>query len=286
MRKVEPVGHRGGLHVTALQVAAAATRPIHGRGLGLIVEGLARVFPKDLRVRAEVHHDRVMEVAIGDGYWMPALLGRPYEPEVREVLASALDPGSLFLDLGANLGYWSLFASTIIDDPSHVIAVEASPHTAALLDHNAKINNGCFTVVSAAVWNVPYEEVEIATDPIRHAWTSASNEWVEELGAMGFERLRVPTMTVDELSKSLDADNVVMKLDLEGAELEGLMGATHTLGRDCVVVFERHEREAGTEAQTLLESLGYVVMPLTQGASASSEGRNFLAARPGSRHLR
>ena len=237
-------------------------------------------------MRAEVHPDRVMEVVIGDGYWMPVLLGRPYEPEVGEVLATALTPETLFLDLGANLGYWSLYASTIIRNASHIIAVEASPQTASLLEHNAQINDGCFTAISAAVWSVPNQEVEIATDPSRHAWTSASGELVERLGALGFQRLRVPTTTVDDLCKSTDVENIVLKLDLEGSEVDGLKGAARTLERDCVVIFERHERESGSDAQAFLESAGYVVRPLIWRASSSSTGHNFLAARPGSKHLR
>lgn len=286
VKNVERVGSGGALHMAVLRAAATLSLPMRGRGLGRMVEMLARVFGKDRHARAEVHKGRSMEVSIGDGYWMPVLLGRPYEPEVGEALEAALTPESLFLDLGANLGYWSLYASTIIRDPSRIIAVEASPQTATSLEHNAENNDGCFTPIGAAVWSVAHREIEIAGDPSRHAWTSANADVVERLGAMGFERISVPTTTIDELCGPFDVNDVVIKIDLEGAEIEGLKGAAHTLKkRDCVIIFERHERESGDEAQTFLETAGYIVRPLNSRTS-TAPGRNFLAVRPGSKYLR
>ncbi len=48
----------------------------------------------------------------------------PYEPHVSNHLLSSLKPGDVFVDVGANVGYYSLCAAAIVGDSGRVFCIE------------------------------------------------------------------------------------------------------------------------------------------------------------------
>jgi FkbM family methyltransferase len=50
-----------------------------------------------------------------------------WEPELTRFVASRLLPGRVFIDVGANIGYFTLLASTRVGNSGSVVAIEASP---------------------------------------------------------------------------------------------------------------------------------------------------------------
>lgn len=219
-------------------------------------------------VTLPVFASRTFSCDLSDGYWLPAALrGGGYEPEVEAVLRFLLTPATTFVDCGANLGWWSLFASETIDDARRVLAVEAAPWTFAALTRNAIANDGCFTPVQAAVWDVPGEQVSMRTDPHRHAWASVDESLAAQLDAAGFAAEEVPTTTVDALVASAPGgDLVVVKLDVEGVELRALEGAGTTLSGNAVVIYEDHGRDASSRTtEAVIERFGLDVFHLEDG---------------------
>jgi FkbM family methyltransferase len=57
------------------------------------------------------------------------------------ILKEHLKPGSTFLDIGANIGWYSLFASSLVGAKGRVIAFEPDPENAGLLRENLKLNH-------------------------------------------------------------------------------------------------------------------------------------------------
>jgi len=68
------------------------------------------------------------------------LTGR-WEPRITEFFRATLAPGDIFVDVGANIGYYSMLASRIVGDGGHVYAIEGSPTIVALLRDNVTLNH-------------------------------------------------------------------------------------------------------------------------------------------------
>jgi len=63
-----------------------------------------------------------------------------WEPNVSRYVADRLRPGDVFVDVGADIGYYSLLASTIVGPSGKVVAIEASPKVHGLLVDNLRRN--------------------------------------------------------------------------------------------------------------------------------------------------
>jgi len=78
------------------------------------------------------------------------LLFMPQLYDYKEIafLRKHLKPGDVFIDVGANIGFYSLAASGCVGNSGKVIAIEADPATFKLLANNVKLN-GMDNVVPA-----------------------------------------------------------------------------------------------------------------------------------------
>ncbi len=70
-----------------------------------------------------------------------------YEPECTNVFLSLLRPGDCVLDVGANIGYFTLLSSSLVGSGGQVHAFEASPQIMQTLDKNIKLNHASNVVL-------------------------------------------------------------------------------------------------------------------------------------------
>jgi FkbM family methyltransferase len=63
-----------------------------------------------------------------------------WEPNLTRFIERRLTPGDTFIDVGANIGYFSLLSSNIVGESGRVIAIEPSPKLFASLCHNLARN--------------------------------------------------------------------------------------------------------------------------------------------------
>jgi FkbM family methyltransferase len=95
-----------------------------------------------LRMRVRLP-DKIQERIYLFGLW---------EPAITRFVKSRLQPGDLFVDVGANVGYYSLLAARCIGPKGRVVAIEASPAIALQLEENIALNGLTnIEVVRAAV---------------------------------------------------------------------------------------------------------------------------------------
>jgi ubiquinone/menaquinone biosynthesis C-methylase UbiE len=59
---------------------------------------------------------------------------RTYEQHITKVIRSYLKPGAVFIDIGANIGYYTLLSAAHVGDTGKVIAFEPSSNNCALLE--------------------------------------------------------------------------------------------------------------------------------------------------------
>jgi len=149
-----------------------------------------------------------------------------YEHELTLFLGLALRRGDCFVDVGANAGYFSLFASRLVGPQGIVHAVEANPRNAALLAHNIKLNgleNVRLTEKAASDAEGVIEFAAFASGDSNGAIWNPRNE-----GDAAVEKLTVAATRLDAI---VDRVPRVIKIDTEGAEPKVLAGAERLLSQ-------------------------------------------------------
>jgi FkbM family methyltransferase len=132
-------------------------------------------------------------------------------------LLHLLRPGDLFVDVGANIGSYTVLASAVCGARS--IAIEPDPGTSRSLKRNIERNgiDGLVTVIEAAVGAAPgMVRFTIGRD--------STNRVAVETDAMTRE---VEVRTLDEILHN--EDPILIKMDVEGYEQEVVAGASATL---------------------------------------------------------
>lgn len=222
------------LAVRALQAGSALTRPFGHRGYGLGCDVISSaVAQRDIVVR--LNADAVFAIPFCDRYWSRILNSRyDYEEEIEAFLKNVADIRYTFVDCGANFGYWSILASSHPFGGQAVLAIEASPSNAARLESNSRLNGNRYRCMNAAIGGRAGGFVRIAGR--RHEAFSTYAVANDEHGA-------VRSISLDSLvgDGGLDADApMVIKLDVEGVEIEATKGGMTLLSGNSLLICEDH----------------------------------------------
>ena len=202
----------GGMRREDLALSAA-------RSEEYLVRSASPTFP--VRVVSHRYGDFTLTVCIADE------LGRmwydidwPDFPELQFLAEHRLRPGATVFDLGAHQGVVALAVNQFVQPGGSVIAVEANPFNAGLVDVNCRLNSvDAIEVVSAAV----------AERSGELRFGRGGNGQITESNG-GRRTVVVPAYTVDDLAEQRMAPDVVI-LDVEGYEARVLAGAPRTLQR-------------------------------------------------------
>ncbi|MEC9367965.1 MAG: FkbM family methyltransferase [Pseudomonadota bacterium] len=138
-------------------------------------------------------------------------------------LLHLLRPGDLFVDVGANIGSYTVLASAVVG--ADAIAFEPDPETMAALKKNVAINGieDRVTTVEAAVGREPGKtRFTVGLDTVNHVAHEEDADTRE-----------VEVTTLDHV---LDGrDPVMIKLDVEGFEADVIAGSARTLQKESLV---------------------------------------------------
>jgi len=168
---------------------------------------------------------RLMWVNLLDDYVSHGCLVDEWEPLETEVVRELLSPGDTFVDIGANIGWFTLLASTIVGESGRIHAFEPRPDSSAYLRKSIALN-GLERMVDlhqAGVWSEPGHLT---------LWNRGEdNPGGTHLLPVGQDApggIDVPIMTIDSLA--LPACDVI-KIDVEGAEPHAIRGARDTISK-------------------------------------------------------
>ena len=155
------------------------------------------------------------------------------EGDVNELILKSLNEGDVFIDVGANIGYYSILAGKIVGEKGQVIALEPIPDTVKVLDLNIKLNNlKNIRVIPKAAWS-DSSLLNIYLPEGYYGWASP----VKWHGSESFTLKAVP---LDDVSKKIPAIKL-LKIDVGGSEYQVLVGAKETLKKTKHVVMEISE---------------------------------------------
>lgn len=197
------------------------------------------------------------------------------EPEIQRAFAELLASGQVVYDAGAASGFYTVIAARRVGARGRIISFEPRPDNAERVRHNAVINDFAnVDVLSLALSDHDgSDSFSLGADANRGGLTDVH----AEPGSGG--TIEVQTATIDALvAKGAIPPPSVIKMDIEGAEVEALVGAERTLiEHGPALLIEVHGR--GAELEALLQRLGYAASVLEADVpmSALEWGMHVLA---------
>jgi FkbM family methyltransferase len=197
-----------------------------------------------------------------------------YEPQETQLLRALLRAGDVFVDVGANWGYYTLAAAHLVGPQGRVVAFEPEPRLFALLAANVHVNQLHHVLLQPIAAGSRHERVPFT------AFRSGEGNWGlsraidhHRAAAADFESDSVP------LDDALDAVSIgsvqLVKIDVEGSEAGVLAGMQRGLasGRYRYILLECHPAllaERGlheTSCVSALANAGYQLWLIDQSPS-------------------
>jgi FkbM family methyltransferase len=215
-----------------LAVIEASVRAVETtvRDMRRLVGPFAVALP-DNRLLVHTIHSTLLMVDANDLIITPQLvIYRRWEPELTDVIWNSCGPDTVFVDVGANIGYFTVLAGASIRNvgKGRVIAVEPNPDCLPLLKRNLIINwSMCpIDIHTVAAGEAP-GDAWLAYPPERtaNAHVSTPGQDVE-----GERRRQVRIEPLDALvPEALAVD--ILKIDVEGHEISVFRGAQGVIAR-------------------------------------------------------
>jgi FkbM family methyltransferase len=191
------------------------------------------------------------------------------DPDILQ-LDKFLTPGCTFVDGGANVGLFALYAAAAVGPSGRVLAFEPSPETSRALRANVRLNRFAWL----DVYEVALAESEGVADFIDLPDAPGFSSFAPRQS--GGRRMRVDTISLDDVVQDVEGVAIV-KLDLEGGEVGALRGAGRLLSAGVpflVEIEDEHLRRQGATAEDLraiFGMAGYEERPLPPGPNAVFE---------------
>ncbi|HEV8722542.1 MAG TPA: FkbM family methyltransferase [Candidatus Binatia bacterium] len=199
---------------------------------------------------------------------------RRYEPVFYRAFVEQIEQGMTVFDIGAHIGLLTLGAAKRVGRNGRVYAFEPSPETAKILERHICLNRwqDRAEVVKAVV-----SDVAAVVPFYIYGVSMAASLGKENVEALNPEqpnaavKIDVPSVTLDEFCKGRNIKPAIMKIDVEGAELQVLRGAKDLLLNESLsVLCEIHPRQMQycrsslPQLEAYLDSVGYGSKSLDQ----------------------
>lgn len=177
------------------------------------------------------------------GYWLGT-----YELEKQKLFEEMVKKGDTIFDIGAQAGFYSLLAAELTGEKGKVFAFEPAPVNAAYLKRHIDLNK---------YKNIFVYEAAVSDRSGFISFELGENRFTGRISASG--GLKVPCVSLDDLVEKGDLPAPdVLKIDVEGAELAVLKGASALIKKYRPGIFlSIHGKEKSDELVYFFKNSGY-----------------------------
>jgi FkbM family methyltransferase len=194
---------------------------------------------------------------------------RLYEHETTGLLLQHLRPGDVFIDVGAHIGWFTVWASRFVGNQGSVYAFEPEPYNYKSMLNTLEMN-GCINVVTrrSVVSDHDGESVLYVNqdnDGGHSLWDCSRHDFNQKTKLCGTSIL-VPCTTLDSFCFAGKVGQIRMvKIDTEGAEVLVLRGALELLSISAIDYVVCEVNQSGlemlgsnaNEMHSIMEDNGY-----------------------------
>ena len=215
--------------------------------LGKLLRLPLRLLPPGMVMPILQGRMRGMKWVVGSGehgYWLGW-----YEYRKRQAFEREIKPNSIFFDIGANVGYFSLLAAKLSEPKGHVYAFEPLPRNIKFIHKHITLNH--------LAEHISIIEAAVSDKSGGTRFDLGASTAMGHIASQG--QLEVQLVSLDELySRGQIPAPDYMKIDVEGSEFEVLNGAHQILETKRPILFlDTHARSAHDKTVTLLQELDY-----------------------------
>ena len=182
------------------------------------------------------------------------IFGSP-EIHLQEILKKYVTKNAVVFDIGANIGYVSIAMSRLVGDNGRVFSFEAIPSTAERCSRNLEFN-ACDNVrlINKAL-SAECKKVEFRIPDSGDTHPMASMVWHKNMSNVVILEVDSIAIDLDEQFKSLTPS--FLKIDVEGAEGQVVLGMQHMISRCLPIIFIECSIAGRHIVWDLLKSLNY-----------------------------
>jgi FkbM family methyltransferase len=200
------------------------------------------------------------------------VLGGTYEPGVAAIFSRYVKSGMCVVDIGANIGCLTMLLASLVGTAGLVVAVEPNPENIKMLEASRRVNGfDQVLVIQAAAGR----QTGLLALNVSHS-NGMTGELPDNLDAI-FASRPVPCFALDAILPK-DRRISLIKIDVEGAELNALIGLSETIDRDQPVIVSEFSPGmlpgishcSGPEYLRFLIGKGYRIGVIEQGGSEGS----------------
>ena len=183
------------------------------------------------KIQIEAHGNTYALKASDRGMTPMLLKQKDYEAEEIQLVKRMIKPGMTVVDIGANIGYFTVIFSKLVGENGRVFAFEPEPENLTYLNENIAANQ-CKNVEVAPIALADKKGQVDFFVPERTRSTSSmvASNLIYEKGA---KRISVGTESLDEFLSGKQVSQVdFIKIDVQGAESIVFSGAKQVLSQD------------------------------------------------------
>jgi len=281
-------------HLANRLILRAGSLTDHELGWRLAVRAISMIspiFPAETTYIHRFESGAAFSAPLGDGYYAGLQVpdGTYEEEMIRALDLLASDNRIFFVDGGSNRGFFPSYLSTKL---AGGIAFEAADRMANWIEVNLALNAQCpVNLRRNALWSNSGELLSFSThdrlhpgggiSSVSHAVekSSESTEWtVNEVETLTIDDALAHSADWQSLSEESDV-LLVIKLDVEGAELEALKGSQSALAHErTILLYEQHSSDYNDAVYEYVASHG--MMQFMMLADGLQEVRSFDDVRP------
>ena len=205
------------------------------------------------------YHGTMVDVMLGNDNSLCLYVCGSFEPNEFALLDRILRPGMVFVDVGANDGYYTLFAARRIGAAGRVIAVEPSTRERVNLNRNIARNGLANVTVIPAAFGAACGTADLHLAQGVHSGHNTLGRFAND-GVKAESVERVTVRTLDEVAAEIGLDRIdFMKIDVEGAEAAVIVGARRMIEATQPLILleisDKALRAQGSGARALIDTL-------------------------------
>jgi FkbM family methyltransferase len=204
--------------------------------LDMVIEGSLVVSLPDFRGSFEIDYRSVILKMI--------LKDKNYEAENVGIIEKYINPSKDAIDVGSNVGLFTILLSKLVSQYSKVLAIETSPLAIKYLNNNLKRNNVRNSVIifEGVSTNI-IGDYKLNVIPGMEEYSSLNDIVHPDIKNKSYKQIDVKGETIDNLVKIHNLNHGLIKVDVEGAEYLVFCGALETISKyKPVIVAEVQDR--------------------------------------------